>query len=347
MPSRDHGSTVRSLEKAVNAAFLRAGVKPLDTAGQLVYTELAWQNPPLLNTVEKLNGVYLFEYFDHNLRVNPEKLYMFWKTQLQLLYHNAHNAVDKEKDTLANVRKLGILETGQQRLRFSVPEGYPDRIDMFAGALFSLEVAHLAATSTSLEFVRDENNYYVTMADGRIMGVKGGLPAISDPWDVSIAGAVWEFLEMPRGRTSTLCLYDPLAKLRSVLWDRKDDFRGEFQAVDYALQALRRLTPLGRVPRILSSAATLPPATASRAHLGKALHRCLATLQREDATDRQKLSMLYAELVPNILSEAQFRYKIYNLDKPVPFNLKRSVYDRISSALTTELEKLPPKDRNP
>lgn len=337
---------VKSLEKAVNTAFLTAGVKPEDIAGPIVHTDLMWQNPPLLNTVAKLNGVYLFEYFDYVMPVDPLELYAFWRSTLPLMYHNCHKVVDVKDKCLVGAKKLlhpGIR--GQRRFRLSIPEGYPREIDAYAGAMFSLEVAHLASLASGLELARDENNYYVTLADGRLMGVKDGLPVVSDPWDTSIAGAVWEFLEMPRGQVSTTCLYDPIAKLRSILWERQEDFRGEFQAVDWALQALRSLSDLGAPCQILRNSAALPPATVSRAHIGAALQRCLQTMNRVEVPDRSKLSMLYAELVPNVLSEAQFRNRVYNLDKPVPFSLSQLVYEKIRKSLHSELEKLPPNER--
>lgn len=339
-------SLVRSLEKAVNTAFLMAGVKPEDLTGPVVHYDLMWQNPPLLNTVVKLNGVHLFEYLDYSEPIDPNKLYDFWQRTLYLMYHNCHRVVDVKDKCLVGAKKLFTPKVqGQRRFRFSIPEGYPREIDAYAGVVFSLEAAHLASISTTLELTRDENNYYVTLEDGRLMGVKDGVPVISDPWDTSIAGAVWEFLEMPRGQITTTCLYDPIAKLRSVLWEKKEDFREQFQAVDWALQALRNLSDLGVPCHILSSAAALPPPVMSRAHFGQALQRCLQTMDRAEVPDRSKLSMLYAELVPNILSEAQFRNRIYNLDKPVPFSLSQLVYDKIKKNLRAELEKLPPNER--
>jgi hypothetical protein len=339
-------SLVKSLEKAVNTAFLKAGVKPVDIAGPVVHTDLMWQNPPLLNTIAKLNGVHLFEYLDYSMAIDPNQLYDFWQRALYLMYHNCHRIVDVKDKGLVGAKKLfNPAVCGQRRFRLSIPEGYPEKIDAYAGAMFSLEVAHLASLSTMLELTRDENNYYVTLEDGRLMGVKNGVPVISDPWDTSIAGAVWEFLEMPRGQITTTCLYDPIAKLRSVLWERKADFRDEFQAVDWALQALRSLSDLGVPCHILRSSAALPPPAMSRAHFGAALQRCLQTMDRAEVPDRSKLSMLYAELVPNIMSETQFRNRVYNLDKPVPFSLSQLVYDKIKKNLRGELEKLPPNER--
>lgn len=331
---------VRSLEKAVNTAFFVAGLKTADLYGGVIkHTNLIWQCPPL-KSQERLLGVPLEQYFECHLPVNTERVYDVWVNTLQLMYTSPLKAISPEGDILSLRRILGVPYSGQHKFRFSVPEGFPRPDDPYAGIIFSLEMADMLMNSTPWEATRTENDYYVTTDKGQTIGVKGGKPAVQTPWDADCSGMVWEFLSMPRGRVSRICLYDPLDKLRSLLHEHKKDFK-EFPALDYAIQALRCLYKHGAQCRILSTAAHLHKEGPNFLSKQRALKAAQKIMLRREISDRAKIAMLYAEMVPSVYSESGFSVKIYNLGKVAPYTLADSVITRINNRIAAELAKLP------
>ena len=331
---------VRSLERAVNSAFFLAGLRSADLyGGDIKHTNLPWQCPPL-KSQERLLGVPLEQYFECHLPVDTSSVYDVWVNTMQLMYIAPLKAISPEGEMRSLRRILGLPYPGQHKFRFSVPDGFPKPDDIYAGITFSLEMADMLMNSTPWIATRTENDYYVTSDKGQIIGVKGGRPAVQTPWDADCSGMVWEFLSMPRGRITKLCLYDPLDKLRSLLHEHKKDFK-EFIALDYALQALRLLYKHGTQCRILSTAVHLHKEGPNLLSKQRALGTAQKIMLRLDISDRAKIAMLYAEMVPSVYTETGFSVKIYNLGRVAPYTLADSVVERINNRIAAEIAKLP------
>lgn len=328
------------LEKAVNTAFLHAGFTFADLGqGQINLTDLPWQNPPLF-CLSNLLGINLVTYLERPVEIKEDQIFEFWRANLGRLYYTPLQAIDREGIYSGSNKLLPGESKPSNRFRFSTPEGFPKSIDEYAGAVFSMELATLISESLPYYLIRDDSNYYVTLPNNVNIGIKDGIVATESPWDGSVAGIVWDLAEMPRGVVRTDCQYDALAKVRSLLHENAGRFK-EFQGVDYALQALRVLYNHKSECSILSRAIKLKHEEPNLLFDYKALKSSLATMERKDISDRYKLDIIYGLLVPQTLSEAKYRAKIYRSRFEAPFTLSDKTIHRIISNLETELERLP------
>jgi hypothetical protein len=331
---------IKTLEKAVTTAFFAAGITQANMySGAIQFTDLPWQNPPL-TAQQKLLGIPLKEYLKTNIDTDLNNLYKFWQEKLGVMYHNPSTLLLKDDSFDGLDQVFRRTQLGQKRLCFSLPAGYPNHVDEYAGIVFSLEVADVAMNCTNFERTTTENDYYVTFPDGRILGVKHGLPAVASPWEAAARGIVWDLLDMPRGYTEYNCLHDPLAKLRSLLHENRDKFP-EFVAVDYAMQALRRLYRHNGMCSILLKAAKITNNLQDYKAQIKAVKTAIATMERNDISDRSKAQILYSTLVPMVWVETKFNSKVVNINGKLPFTFANSVLDRINNNLAVALKDLP------
>ena len=331
---------IRSLEKAVNTAFFRAGLKTGDLyGGPIKHVSLPWQGPPL-KSQDMLLGVPLEDYLLTPIPVNTTQVHSWWVSTLRGLYNDPAKIVDSRGEYKDIRRIFGEPYGGQHKFRFSMPAGFPRIEDAYAGVTFSLEVADAIMNSLPWLATRSENDYYVTSPDGLDIGVKAGRPAIESGWDADCSGMVWDFLAMPRGRISTICMFEPVDKLRSLLHENAKAFK-EFQGVDYALQALRLLYRRGQRCCILHTAVAVGREQPDYFAKEKALKQAVETMARVNISDRSKVAMLYSQLVPAVFSESGFSAKIYNLAKVAPYTLADSTVNRINNRIALELAKLP------
>lgn len=328
---------VRSLAKAVATAFALSDLTNEDRAPrQIEYTDLPWSNPPLI-THFRLGQAQLQDYFDEPMNIDADKLIKFWHDTLHMMWLSPsrllHNGVFATLKTHMPLVKLGV-----RAFRFSTPIGYPDRLDAMSGLMFSLEVAHAAFISLPIvDLVRDDSNYYVVLDDGRKIGVIDGRPACESNWTFDGSGAISDLLEMPRGITSHVCVYDQIAAVRSLLYAHRAKFGHDFTALDSALQALRYLTFGTHCPDLIVQMQTAPQSVVIAKEKARAIKASIEVMS-SDITDRAKLYTLRSELVPTVMTTTGFKRSIF-ANTPFPFTLEAGKADRISVFLAELYEK--------
>jgi hypothetical protein len=241
MPRVPQQSLLSKLVRPVVRAMARAGFTQQELlTGPLQYTDLVWQSPPLIAEAP-LEGVPLHLYLERHFTINVQRLYSFWDDALLHMRNSPYKVIEGG----AYRQTSYVLPRSQPGVRaywFSIPEGFPGSTSDYAGVALSLECAHLLRYSAPItEVVEDEDNYYVRLKEGHLVGVRDGLPILhADQWDIDVKGQVSELLRTPRGAAFVGCDYDLISKLRSALWERREAFK-DFDGVDYALQTMRVL----------------------------------------------------------------------------------------------------------
>jgi hypothetical protein len=332
---------VRALAKAVAAAFAASNLTDAEKApGKIEIVDLPWQAPPLI-TSQTLSGAGLQDYFDAPMQLEQHKLHAFWVKTLDDMWLRPSALYHRGRGALANCgRAMPSVRVGQRAFRFSRPSGWPV-LDELAGALFSLEVAHAAATSLPVrDVISDDDSYFVEFADGMQIGVQGGLPLCESRWKVSVAGMVPELLTMPRGDADYSCRYDQLASLRSVLHVHRSRFPTNFEALDQALQALRLLSTGAHCPDLLQAVQVVKYDAPLMKERERALADALDVISVPTLSDRSKLQSLRAVLVPAVLTVSNFKRHIYASDQ-FPFTLARGRVDVIRNYLAAKYQELP------
>jgi len=333
---------IKSLASAVTLAFSRACLTPEEANNSvLVYTDLPWSNPPLLCD-SPLDGVPLQWFLDTPMDVR--ELYAFWRTTLGELWHRKRHLI--HKGAFTGLRFTAPKSSlGQRALRFSTPGGFPSEMGDMVGAEFSLEAAHTALISCAIkELVSDESNYYVVTAEGHTIGVKDGIPATPSDWDIPVTGMVQEMLRMTRGNADYTCMYDHLARSRSLLHEYRNRFP-DFGAVDYALQALRKLSLGAYCPALVASALSAPLEAQVLEAKALAMRQALDVMQA-DINDRAKIRTLEELLVPLVVKKTVFAQRIYNINQPIPFAVRPEAMTKIATWLNEYYEtKIPEKMR--
>jgi hypothetical protein len=216
--------------------------------------------------------------------------------------------------------------------------GYPVG-DHTTGVLFAMDVAHLFYTSSDVVngFEDNADNYYVNTPWGRV-GVMEGLVCGGEAWDVDCRGLVQGMLEQPRGDVSMTCEYDLIARLRSALHLEPAKF-SEFEATDYALQALRILTD-GPCKELVKAVERMSMAGFKRRAKIKAYEQTLEVMASWNITDRLKISMLQEILIPSYMTLEMFCRKVVDVRKVIPAVLSTKVESKITRNLQHELEKV-------
>lgn len=339
MNAASPSAQIKNLARAVSLAFSSSCITP-EEAGcpVLKHTDMPWSNPPLLCEAT-LDGTPLSKYLDVPLDCDGKKLFEFWKSTLNDLYDRKRHLI--LHGTFSSLNKvLDRASLGQKALRFAIPSGYPAEISEFAGVEFSLEAAHTAMTSVALlDFVSDnENNYYAVLPDGSIIGVQKGKPAVEGTrWDIPAYGMIGEFLTMTRGHGDHTCMYDQIARARSLLWEYKVRFK-DWQAVDYSLQALRKLTLGAFCPPLFGAAHTGILDTMVLEAREVALRQSMEVMNTPNLSDRAKVLTIQQALVPLVMTQASFRTKLYNTSGVVPFTIRDQAVTRIQAWLAEEYD---------
>lgn len=329
---------VKLLADAVARSFEVAGFSPADLlGGPITITELAWQAPPL--KVERLYwGVPFSSYLDYSLTLDSAALFEWYKNGLYWLKHAPETIADTE-GYLGLSKLIFNAKPGERKLALPLPEGWPSG-EHSTGPMFALEVARLFKTSCKdvTEFFEDDSNYFVRTPWGTVGIVEGFVSEHQDVWDISCVGLVQGLLEGPRGFTATSCLYDTIARLRSVLHQEAGRFP-DFDMVDYALQALRILAD-GEICKELHRALEGMSAAGFRRKARiKAYEEAVSTMLSWSLNDRAKISTLQELLVPTYMSLAEYSRKILDPYKIMPSVLSNKVEARILSNLRHELAK--------
>lgn len=330
---------VKLLAEAVASSFEAAGYSSADLLqGQIVITDLVWQTPPL-EVAELYWGVPFQDYLDYPLIVDSMKLHEFYTNGLFLLRHAPEEITTAEGYRGLSKVILNCLK-GERKLALPLYENWPEG-EPHTGPQFALEVARLFKTSSDVvsEFVSDRDNYYVSTPWGKV-GITDGLVSHSaDLWDVSCKGLVPGMLEQPRGKSSTECHYDVLARLRSALHQEPARF-ADFEMVDLGLQALRILSD-GENCREVQQALSQMSAKAFKRRLKiTAYQQAIDVMLSWSLTDRVKISMLQEILMPTYMSLPEFSRKILDPHKVMPAVLSRKTEARILQTLRSELSKV-------
>lgn len=330
---------IRSLAKAVSTAFSASALSDEErNPGRIEITDLPWNAPPLVCRAP-LGGVPLQDYLDVPMNLDEHLLRRFWVKSLDDLWSRPSSAM--KRGAFANCSwGMPKLRAGQRAFLFSVPAGFPSQLEMTAGAMLSIEVAHAAASSLPvLDVVSDDDNYYAVLAGGAIFGVKDGRPACDSPWGESVAGMVPDLLETSRGEPDYQCRFDQLAMLRSVVNVHRKRFP-EFQGLDYALQALRLLTLGSHCPELVTQM-RLAPLDLPRLRLCEQMLRdSLALVDDMSMSDRSKLQIWHNLLVPEVISASKFKQHIW-AGAQFPFSLAQAKLENIRSWLEAEYRMLP------
>lgn len=327
---------VQSIAKAVAAAFAASALTAEEKSpGKIEITDLPWAAPPLVSTV-MLGGAPLQDYLGVPMALEEDTLFRFWTETLEQMWYRPSRVM--KRGTYANCGwAMPKVKLGQRALLFSQPVGFPSHLDELSGALFSIEVAHAAATSLPVhDVVSDENNYYADLANGRRIGIVDGRPACESNWNMSVAGQVPDLLTMTRGEADYHCLFDQIASLRSVLNVHRKRFPHNFEALEYALQALRLLTLGGHCPELVSEMRLQPLDMAAVRRKERALRDAIEVLDVE-MSDRSKLQVWHSLLVPEVLSPAGFKKNIFS-GPQYPFSLAANKLSAIRTWLDQEYE---------
>lgn len=304
---------------------------------QIENTDLPWTTPPLTTSLT-LGRADLQSYFDVPLPVGQEDLIRFWKETLVLMDQSPSRLL--HRGVLVTTKgTMPYVKPGTRAFRFSTPLGYPDMLSPDAGVVFSLEVAHAAYISLGItERVMDQNNYYVTLRNGVQIGVKDGRPCTPCAFDFDASGMVLDLLETSRGTSNQTCMYDQLAFARSLLHSHADKFRRDFEAIDYALQALRYLTQGGYCPDLITRIQQAPQDLRLIREQSRAVLEAIDTMHAE-ISDKSKLMSIEATLVPLVMKISAFRATIFS-SPSYPFTMEAGKTEKITTALTELYERL-------
>ena len=317
-----------ALAKAVAKNFMRAGFTAQDLlSGQILLTELPWQNPPLI-APDPLDGYPFHDYINYSVKVQPEQLYRFWRWALVSLYSSVPS-------TVALTGWRGLMQAlpsesaGEKLLRFSVPEKYPAH-DEYHGHTFTLEVVDLFMNSTTTwgGLVNDPDNYFIETDFGPVGIADGHIIGDWHPWTESIGGMVDAYNEAPRGFVRTTCRHDLLAKVRSVLHENETAFP-EFSGMDYALQSLAVLTQERVCSELFQALDEMLPDAFEAKRKIQVIDEALEQLDAWTASDRVKLAAMFEILTPAVYTVTQFHSKVFNYATPVPITLSDKRLKRI------------------
>lgn len=320
----------QQLARLVVDAFNAVGLTQADIlSGPIEYTELPWQIPPLV-VKAPLFKVPFCDYYSSDVGfLNTEALHNLWSEGMYNLKNKPFHVVNEEGYRRVSYA-LPKVRQAERQLYLSLPDGYPHAVSIHAGVTLSMEVAHLVKVNAKLEeFVEDDSNYYGVLADsGLIMGVKDGLPCVgAEIWDISVEGMIPDLLTTPRGSLWEGCDYDIIAKVRSVLTQYQKHFR-EYEGVDWALQTLR---VIGGATELLNAVRRIKQAAHTRKARADLLTQAVEAAHRVSLTDRQRIEILKALLVPEIISAGQFSRFIYPYYQTPPPILQDKVVARIQA----------------
>lgn len=322
---------VRVLAEAVAEAFEAAGFTPMALLqGQIGFTELPWAAPPL-KLDATLAGLPFSSYLDYPLEADLSAFYDFYSDTLYGLHSDPTKVVQGSAFKGARLALPGST-IGERALRFTIPEGFP-AAEPLTGVRFALEAAHVAKISLPCKAVVEEGNSYYVETDFGEIGVAGGFPTLySDLWDMPYEGDIQDLLTAPRGRVSTACAYDLLARLRSVLFENMNSFV-EFDGLDNAIQALRILSKERACLEMLSAVESMSLKAFNRRRKLATIDECIEVMSTWNANDRTKLSVLFEKLVPDVLNMGEYQRKIIDPYRVLPTMLSVKQEKRIVTNL--------------
>lgn len=321
-----------TLVVAVLPIFGRLGVSQETLlTGQLLHTDLVWQVPPIMPDLT-LNGLPLWELFDVPIMASEIGVYDFWATSMEAMRNSPRKVYTRLG--YKGARTVMRASSGERQHWLSIPDGFPDRVTEFAGAIFSMECAHiLKQAGYAKALVSTESDYYVETQSGFFVGVRDGLPIEgATDWDTSVKGLVPELLGQWRGASYQGCDYDLVSKLRSALWEHRNRVP-EFEAVDMVMQALRVLSHGGTLPKLQHGVLALDTTKSVSRNRLVVLREAQALVSQHGASDRAKILGLREMLVPVCLNKTNFSKVIFPYNREVPAMLTAAFMRGLSDNL--------------
>lgn len=313
-----------SLIKPVVRALALAGVTQKELlGGSIEHTELVWQAPPLRSDI-MLHGAPVTDYVaSRPPHVRVHDLHRMWVEVMRTIRNGPYKVCDQHGYRALSYC-MPTATHGERLYWLTRPEGFP-QVDEYVGARLSMEVANLVSIACPVvEMVSDADNFYVVTDDGYELGVRDGLPLVEgDQWDLPVAGMVQDLLSISRGVPFIGCDYDLIAKLRSVAWTHREMVQ-DFDGVDMALQALRILANGKHLPELHSAITTLESQRKVDDHRCKVILEALEVSEAFTISDRARVLAIRALLVPEILTPAAFKRRVFSGDTIPPALAGRS-----------------------
>jgi hypothetical protein len=304
-------SRIRDIAAAVTQAFEKAGFTPADLLqGPIGLTDLAWQTPPL-RTTAMLAGLPFTSYVDYPLNMDASAFYDFYSQTLYDLHDDPGRVCGAQGYRRWQFFAAGV-PLGERQLRLPVPQGWPNQMETTTGHLFAAECAELAHTSiTCGDLIEDDSNFYVETEHGEI-GIVAGSPSIyGDLWDSDVSGTVPLLTTQNRGLLDTNCMYDILARVRSVLYENMGRFV-EFEGLDYALQTLRVMTSGRLCSELLAQIQGMSVKAFKQKRRLAIVEECLEVMSAWRFSDREKLGVIFEKLVPEVMNMSEYQRKVYD-----------------------------------
>ena len=325
------------LASIVVRTMLSAGLSHSElVTGEIKFTDLSWQCLPLITKAE-IADQQLDTVLAYSSGCQAYALYDWWADALEKLHEPGAPALDDQQGYKGLSRILINAPVGERLLRFSVPEGWPD-VHPVSGIMLSMEVAQVAFNTFGGAMHIDEENFYVETDAGDI-GVRDGLPAVPSPWKESAAGDVAMLSETSRGRIRRTCHYDIFAKLRSCLYENDLIFEQSFVGLDYALQALERLSAGFVENELLSAINSMRRREFSTRQQITAVEESLAYFDQWYANDRIKMMEIAQILVPTVYTDKLFNRQVVKMEfMPSYFTPKQEA--RIKETLLAKQQEL-------
>lgn len=307
---------VAQIAKAISNAFAASGL-PAEILRdpKIELTTLPWQLPPLQTNLS-LQGYDLGHLLMIRVATTAEKLHHFWSSTLHTMKHRPGYLYYKDQ-----YRNIGyLMPSAKANVRAALFAHYePD--DEMAGLMFSMEIANLAMNNMPLaDMLSDDSNYWVKTVSGYTFGVKNGKPMLgAGDWPFDGTGIIQALLESQRGKATTTCYYDTLALARSILHQHSHEFKQDFLALDFAIQALRPLTADRGCPAVIKALREAPFDRQMWVNKVVALTEATEILTI-NICDRDKLVTLENLLIPTWYSRSEFRRQIFS-GKNYPYML--------------------------
>jgi hypothetical protein len=333
--SVNRASTATTLSRLVVEALVKIGLTEKDVlGGAFQHTDLPWQVPPLVIEAT-LFGAALSEYIDVPTYVHVDHLINLFTDALNDMRNNPRKVLTPDGYKATGLA-LPHTRASERHLTFSMPDGFPGSVSEYAGTTLGLECAHLLRTNAKVtDFVSDDDNYYAVLPSGTEIGVKDGMPTwASDQWDFPVSGMVQELLRSPRGAVWEGCDYNVIARVRDVAYTYQKHIV-EFEAVDWALQALRVIDGERELLRAVKS---IKKVAYERTERMAALRQAVEISKMMAISDRQRVETLKTLLVPDILKPGQFSKYIYTFYGVVPVLVAGQTMMKIQENVAALLE---------
>lgn len=318
------------LSRHVVEAMVQIGLTQEEIlGGKIEHTTLPWQIPPLI-VEATVFGTPLSEFFNQGVYVATDALVSLYSDALTDMRNNPGRVLSYEGYRAATYA-IPNVKAKERQLYLSVPEGFPGGISDYAGVLLGLECAHLMRGNSKIkEFTHDEDNYYATLPDGTLVGVKDGLPTLwPEVWDLPVKGMIQELLQTPRGPVFEDCDWNVTAKVRSIMYTYRKSIR-DYEALDWAVQTLRviegeqqLLNMVRRIKQVAFNRRSRLDAAENAKHL----------VDQISITDRQRIEALKNVLVPEFMTVSQFSKQIYTYYRVPPAVLADKVLARIRTVV--------------